>query len=65
MYDQEAFLQYPYAGLVRLVDWRWVGAGREGAVLVDRPGDSDWDDRQDLRRTTSVTLPRPGPSLHR
>ena len=53
-----AFLQYPYSHKIQLISWKYVGSNSEFSILVDFPGNSDWDDGEDVRKkkATVVTL---------
>ena len=55
---KEVFLQYPHSYSIPLISWDYIGNDSQFAILVDRPGNADWDDGQDVRRikTTVVTI---------
>jgi mannosyltransferase OCH1-like enzyme len=55
---KEVFLQYPYSHHIPLLSWDYAGSDSEHSVVVDLPGNADWDDGQDVRerRATVVTL---------
>jgi len=55
---KEVFLQYPFSHHVALLSWEYIGSDSEVSVIVDMPGNADWDDGQDVRKkkATVVTI---------
>jgi len=55
---KEVFLQFPFSHHIPLVSWDYAGGDGEHSVVVDLPGNADWDDQQDIRRikATVVTI---------
>ena len=53
---KEVFLQYPYTHHIPLISWDYLGSDSQFSILVDMPGDSDWDDGQDVRRNKATVV---------
>ena len=51
---KEVFLQYPYSYKIQLINWDYIGRRSEHSIIVDDPGNSDWDDTQDVRRKDAM-----------
>jgi len=47
---KEVFLQYPFSHRIPLISWEYTGSVSEFGILVDLPGNADWDDGQDVRK---------------
>ena len=57
LFLKEAFLQYPFSHHIPLISWEYIGSDSQFGILVDRPGNADWDDGQDVRRKNKVDRP--------
>ena len=55
---KEVFLQYPHSHNIPQISWEYIGNDSQFAITVDRLGNADWDDGQDVRRKkmTVVTI---------
>merc|ERR1711971_60013 len=46
---KETVLQFPYPDTLSFISWEYLGRNSDLAILVDEPGHSDWNDKQDVR----------------
>merc|ERR1712083_307908 len=46
---KEVVLQFPNPDALAFLSWEYLGRNSDFAILVDEPGNSDWNDTQDVR----------------
>merc|ERR1712037_765240 len=46
---KEVVIQFPNPDTLSFISWEYLGRNSHLAILVDHPGNSDWNDKQDVR----------------
>lgn len=53
---KETVLQFPEQDVFSFISWDYLGRNSDIAILVDDPGNSDWNDKQDVRLVASKVI---------